>query len=148
MEFPRLLRHPEGNKPIMAIAPNVTGDGRTWYGVKWSEVAFQARRWWNNSGRKEMGRTKKDLRHQDTGVDSAILRGEHWESLDRRERARVTLAYEEQQLRRKPEFAQMLLEFMIHNFPEELDQEELGKHLASSPDPDVHIDTFLEGRDT
>lgn len=145
MDFPCILKHPEGGKPILCIAPNVTADGRTWYGVKWVEVQARARKWWDKTGRKEMTRTKNDLVHQDTGVDSAILRGQHWATLNGRERAHVTSVYEREQLRRDPEFAQMLTEFMVYNFPEELDQGELAKHLAAGPAANEHTDQLLEG---
>lgn len=146
MNFPCILLHPEGNKRITCVAPNVTSDGRTWYGVKWTEIRRHASVWWDGDGRREFWRVKGDLVHQDTGVDSAILRGEKWAQLNKRERGQVIGVYEEIHTRRVPEHAEMLREFMVYNFPEQLDQEELIKHLAAGPDSERLTDTLLEGK--
>lgn len=105
---------------------NATDDGRTLYGVQWSEVVSQAIRWWDSTGRHIQ--RNREFQDPDVGFASGITRGLSFGLLSRREGLEVIRAYEEHILR--PQYRAALQMYFERHFPELLGDEALVEWLG------------------
>lgn len=144
MKYPHVARNPEGGTYIL-VGPNMTEDGRTVYGFKWSAVMRLASKWWAKKGRLEMTRLHGEFRDQDVGINSGLTLARDWEQLTGEERVKVCHVFEEHTLRKRDDVRESILQYMIENNPETLNQAELGKYLASLPDAEQRAQALING---
>ena len=121
---------------------NVTEDGRTLYGVSWTEVADRAIRWWDRTGR-HVSRNP-EFKDPDVGFASGITRGLEFQYLSRDEALRVVRAYEQETVR--PEFRDEITGWFEQRFPELLGDPALTEWLGADL-VQMYADGFIKPGD-
>lgn len=140
MRYPARVYGPEGRR-ITLVSPNRTADGRTAYGVPWSEVWADAERWWDSRGR-HLLRKNPDWVDQEVGIPSGITRGLAWAHLTADEVLRVVDTFERHHVRQRPEAREAITRFMVANRRDDLDPILLAAYLqaeASQHGDDVQV---------